>query len=104
MLVWRLTAGVLQLAGCSEQAVLKLSDRLRYIRLSDVRGSLEPKQPGPGVDGGSDMEDFFCLLHKAGYDGRITIEGLGADLALGQASGENGSAAASCMGQKRQVL
>lgn len=77
-------SGCLQAADCSEQEVLKLGDRLRYVRLSNLQGLTQSKPSGSDAADGSDMEDFFCLLHKVGYDGRITLGGVDG----GQASDE----------------
>jgi len=84
----------------SDRALLALGDRLGHVHLADPKDRSAPgvsdDAPGtgeangpaaartdddPAPDGGDeadpdafDFEEFFCLLHKIGYDERMTIE------------------------------
>jgi len=87
----------LGMAGGIEKVILNLGDRLRYVRLTHASSNSTLNQSAASSDmprdietaGGSDrIEDLFCWLHKAGYDGPITIEGLRADRTPGEVLGE----------------
>ena len=58
----------------TEQAVLDMGPILRHVHLAEPdAGRGEPGHPAAAGQG-FDFEDFFCLLRKAGYQDRISIE------------------------------
>ncbi len=61
--------GVFRRLADRDQPLLSLGDRLGYARVSSPQGA-----PTEGTDDLSDIEDFFCMLRKAGYDGPIGVE------------------------------
>jgi sugar phosphate isomerase/epimerase len=57
----------------SDQAILDLGPLIRHVHIAEVDGRHEPGHPAtPG--NAFDFEAFFCLLRKAGYNERISIE------------------------------
>ncbi len=52
----------------TELSVLELGDRLKHVRVPPLAD-----QQDPAASDGVDLEQFFCLLHKAGYSGPVSI-------------------------------
>ncbi len=63
----------LGLEGDSDEEILALGNRIRHVHVAEVKDRLHPGAHGDSADA-YDFESFFCLLHKLGYDERISIE------------------------------
>lgn len=57
----------------NEQAVLDLGTTLHHVHVAEPDGRAEPGVPGSPATA-FDFDDFFCLLRKAGYDERVSVE------------------------------
>ncbi len=60
-----------------DQAVLDLGGRIKHVHVAEPVQRIHPGAHGPfGQNPDAyDFEHFFCLLHKVGYDERISFEG-----------------------------
>lgn len=58
----------------TDDTLLALGDRIKHVHVAEVKDRLQPGGHGPGSRDAFDFDSFFCLLHKLGYDERVSIE------------------------------
>lgn len=58
----------------ADEDLLELGDRIAHVHVAEVVDRIQPGGHGDDVDKAFDFELFFSLLHKMGYDSRVSIE------------------------------
>lgn len=58
-----------------DQAVIDLGDRLKHVHIAEPVGRIQPGGHGDASPDAFDFVEFFAVLSKIGYDGRISFEG-----------------------------
>jgi len=57
----------------TDQAILDLGQLIRHVHIAEPDGRGEPGKPAH-TENAFDFESFFCVLRKAGYSERVSIE------------------------------
>jgi sugar phosphate isomerase/epimerase len=57
-----------------DEAVLELGDSLAHVHLAEPVDRIQPGGHGADADQAFDFANFFALLHKIGYDQRLSLE------------------------------
>ena len=58
----------------SDDALLALDGTLKHVHVAEVVGRIQPGGHGSHSADAFDFDSFFCLLHKIGYDERVSLE------------------------------